>query len=50
MKIIRDARLCDNCFKVDHFASGCMLKNGCYIEGPLNVRYLQGKKLSKFVR
>ena len=33
MKIIRDAKLCDNCFKVGHFASGCMLKSGCYIEG-----------------
>jgi len=27
MKIIHDARLCDNCFKVGHLASGC------YIEG-----------------
>ena len=33
MKIIRDARLCDNCFKLGHFASGCMQKSGCYIEG-----------------
>ena len=33
MKIIRDARLCDNCFKVGHFASGCMQKSGCCIEG-----------------
>ena len=33
MKIIRDARLCDNCFKVGHFATGCMQKSGCYIEG-----------------
>ena len=33
MKIIPDARLCDNCFKVSHFASGCMRKSGCYIEG-----------------
>ena len=33
MKIIRDGRLCDNCFKVGHFASGCMQKSGCYIEG-----------------
>lgn len=33
MKIIRDVRLCDNCFKVGHFASGCMQKSGCYIEG-----------------
>ena len=33
MKIIRDAKLCDNCFKVGHFASGCMLKSGCYTEG-----------------
>ena len=32
MKIIRDAKLCDNCFKVGHFASRCMLKSGCYIE------------------
>ena len=29
----RDARLCDNCFKVGHFATGCMQKSGCYIEG-----------------
>ena len=33
MKIIRDARLCDNCFKLGYFASGCMQKSGCYIEG-----------------
>ena len=33
MKIISDARLRDNCFKVGHFASGCMQKSGCYIEG-----------------
>ena len=39
MKIIRDAKLCDNCFKVGHFASGCMLKSGCYIEG-CNGKYM----------
>ena len=33
MKIISDARLRVNCFKVGHFASGCMQKSGCYIEG-----------------
>ena len=33
MKIVRDARLCDNCFKVGHFAAGCMQKSGCYVEG-----------------
>ena len=33
MKIIRHARLCDNYFKLGHFASGCMQKSGCYIEG-----------------
>ena len=33
VKIIREARLCDNCFKVGHFASGCMQKSSCYIEG-----------------
>ena len=25
-------RVCDNCFKVGHFASGCLQKSGCYIE------------------
>lgn len=33
MKIIRDASLCDNCFKVGHFKTGCMQKSGCYIKG-----------------
>ena len=33
MKVIRDARLCNSCFKVGHFATGCMQKSGCYIEG-----------------
>ena len=28
MKIIRDARLRDNCFKVGNFATGCMHKCG----------------------
>ena len=56
--IIRDARLCDNCFKVGHFATGCMQKSGCYIEGcngntwlsftPLSDLYLQGKSFTKF--
>ena len=33
MKIIRDAKLCDNCFKVGHLAKGCMQKSSCYIAG-----------------
>jgi len=31
--IIRDARLCENCFKVGHMAKGCMQRSGCSIEG-----------------
>ncbi|XP_078344113.1 uncharacterized protein LOC144629778 [Oculina patagonica] len=33
MKIIRDAKLCDNCFKVGHLAKGCIQKSSCYVEG-----------------
>ena len=33
MKIVRNAKRRSNCFKVTHFASGCMQKSGCYIEG-----------------
>ena len=33
IKVIRDANLCDNCFKVGHMAKGCMQRSGCYIEG-----------------
>jgi len=33
MKRICDVRLCDNCFQVGHFATGCMQKSGSYIEG-----------------
>ena len=33
MKIVRNVKRRSNCFKVTHFASGCMQKSGCYIEG-----------------
>ena len=33
IKIVRDAKLCENCFKVGHMARGCMLRSGCYVEG-----------------
>ena len=33
MKIIREAKLCNNCFKVDHLAKGCMRRSSCYVEG-----------------
>ena len=33
INIIRDARLCENCFKVGHMAKGCMQRSGCYVEG-----------------
>jgi len=31
--IVRDARLCENCFKVGHMAKGCMQRSGCYVKG-----------------
>ncbi len=33
IKIIRDAKLCDNFFKVGHLAKGCMHKSSCCIKG-----------------
>ena len=33
IKIIRDAKLCENCFKVGHMSKRCMLRGGCYVEG-----------------
>ena len=39
IKIIRDAKLCENCFKVGHMAKGCMLRSGCYVEG-CNMKHM----------
>ena len=33
IRIVRDARLCENCFKIGHMAKGCMQRSGCYVEG-----------------
>ena len=33
IRIVRDARLCENCFQLDHMAKGCMQRSGCYVEG-----------------
>ena len=33
IRIVRHARLCENCFKVGHMADGCMQRSGCYVEG-----------------
>ena len=33
IRIVRDARLCENCFKIGHIAKGCMQRSGCYVKG-----------------
>ena len=33
MKIIREAKLFDNCLKVGHRGKGCMQRSSCYVEG-----------------
>ncbi|XP_067045816.1 uncharacterized protein [Acropora muricata] len=33
IKILREHKLCDNCFKVGHTARGCLQRSACYIEG-----------------
>ncbi|KAK2552838.1 hypothetical protein P5673_026007 [Acropora cervicornis] len=33
IRIVRDARLCENCFKIGHMAKGCMQRSGCYVKG-----------------
>jgi len=32
INIVREARLCENHFKVGHMAEGCMQRSGCYVE------------------
>ena len=39
IKIIRVAKLCENCFNVGHMAKGCMLRSGCYVEG-CNMKHM----------
>ncbi|XP_068691615.1 uncharacterized protein [Montipora foliosa] len=29
IRIVRDARLCENCFKIGHMVKGCMQRSGC---------------------
>ena len=39
IKIMRDAKLCENCFTVGHMTKGCVLRSGCYVEG-CNMKHM----------